>query len=74
MRSRSRPAAVFHPFAEIAKGTLKVLQHSLDHDADETTLKDIRKRLALPPAASVLSPASCFFSAGDSQGLDAVTA
>lgn len=34
-------SGVFHPFPDIAKGTLKVLLHSLGQEADETTLKDI---------------------------------
>lgn len=34
-------SGVFHPFPDIAKGTLTVLLHSLGREADQTTLKDI---------------------------------
>ncbi len=42
-------SGIFHSFPDIAKGTLKVLLHSLGHEHDETTLKDILG-VFLPPA------------------------
>lgn len=50
-------SGVFHPFADIAKGTLKVLLHSLDHDADEATLKDILGVFSRLPAHKDVKPA-----------------
>lgn len=50
-------SGVFHPFPDIAKGTLTVLLHSLGHEADETTLKDILGVFARLPAHRDVKPA-----------------
>jgi 2-haloacid dehalogenase len=50
-------SGVFQPFPHIDKGTLKVLLHSLGHDADETTLKDILGVFSRFPAHKDVKPA-----------------
>ena len=50
-------SGVFHPFPDIAKGTLKVLLHSLGHEHDETTLKDILGVFSRLPAHEDVKPA-----------------
>jgi 2-haloacid dehalogenase len=50
-------SGVFHPFPDIAKGTLTVLLHSLGHEADETTLKDILGVFSRLPTHKDVKPA-----------------
>ncbi|EMP56910.1 dehalogenase [Marinobacter santoriniensis NKSG1] len=50
-------SGVFYPFPDIAKGTLKVLLHSLGHEHDETTLKDILGVFSRLPAHKDVKPA-----------------
>ncbi len=50
-------SGVFHPFPDIAKGTLAVLLHSLGHEADETTLKDILGVFSRLPTHKDVRPA-----------------
>ncbi|TCO77884.1 haloacid dehalogenase type II [Chromatocurvus halotolerans] len=50
-------SGVFHTFPEIARGTLTVLLHSIGHEADETTLKDILAAFSQLPAHEDVRPA-----------------
>lgn len=50
-------SGVFHPFPDIAKGTLTVLLNSLGHEADETTLKDILGVFSRLPTHRDVKPA-----------------
>ncbi len=50
-------SGVFHPFPDIAKGTLTVLLHSLGREADETTLKEILGVFSQLPAHQDVKPA-----------------
>src|SRR6056297_3558188 len=50
-------SGVFHTFPDIAKGTLTVLLHTLDREADETTLKDLLAAFSQLPAHEDVRPA-----------------
>lgn len=50
-------SGVFHPFPDIAKGTLTVLLHSLGREADESTVKDILGVFSRLPAHKDVKPA-----------------
>ena len=50
-------SGVFHPFPDIAKGTLTILLHSLGHEANETMLKEILGTFSRLPVHNDVKPA-----------------
>lgn len=62
-------SGVFHPFPDIARGTLAVLLQSLGQEADETTLKDLLGAFSELPAHTDVKPALEALKSSDCQAV-----